>query len=926
MEGNSEAWDAYLVHAWSGGGGRVFVAGRLSDGRSFAGSSDAPDPVVFVRSEDAVRASAILEGLRFRSEPAGVEDFDTGVPLQALRFVAGASGTARTVARREARTAAERLSAAGIASSGPPKKEAEAWVAERGIPGALRISGASRPGRWVDLVFPRAELRSARSVPILPGPDGRPIGAGIAEGQGSSSDVSGTAIPLAVASFDIETDEETRQVLAAAFSLRFFGLPGGYSAAGYAADPRSAPTVRTSGEGLGSTAGPVAAGSSIRPRSAMHILLPGSPREASAASAGEASDVPEYHADEASLLAAFFRDIRAADPDVLVGWNITDFDIPRLAERCRTLGLPFGISRSTEEARWFPGEGRRSAGVIVPGRQVMDALRMVRAGPVRYADYSLETVARSVLGEGKLVASRGEEKLAELRQLYREDPERFGRYCFRDADLVLDILERTGLFSLTLERARLTGVSLDKAWTSVASFERAYGRELRARSVAEPFPAGPVRVSGAAGGTVLPPVGGLFRNVAVFDFRSLYPTIIRTFNIDPLAHARARIRLAPSGEASGSPGGLDSAAPESRNDGDPIVAPNGAAFSRRDGVLPSMIACYFAARRAAQRAGDETAAYVFKILMNSYYGVLGTSTCRYARTELAGAITSFAKEWLGYSRDRFVERGLRVLYGDTDSLFVELPPTLVAADADFDAFASLGTSLAGEINNALAAEIRRRYGVESYLELRFEKAYRRFLIPPLRSSQGAAALGGPAAASEGAAPRGRAKGYAGLLLGPEGEEVEVKGMEAARTDSTPLARRLQMELLERIFRGEGEDELKDFLLSEARRLESGALDRELVYRKRLSRPPEAYTASTPPQVKAARALGWTGKRGVVEYVWTSSGPEPASARQSPLDRPHYLATQILPLAESLFQAAGWDVVRLRTALLGSAEGQMELGL
>ncbi|MDR0641861.1 MAG: DNA polymerase II, partial [Treponema sp.] len=85
------------------------------------------------------------------------------------------------------------------------------------------------------------------------------------------------------------------------------------------------------------------------------------------------------------------------------------------------------------------------------------------------------------------------------------------------------------------------------------------------------------------------------------------------------------------------------------------------------------------------------------------------------------------------------------------------------------------------------------------------------------------------------------------------------------------------------------------------------LDDELVYRKRLSRPPVSYTASTPPQDKAARALGWNGRRGTVEYVWTSAGAEPLSLPHQALDYRHYAQTQALPVAKSIADAAGWNI-------------------
>jgi DNA polymerase-2 len=575
------------------------------------------------------------------------------------------------------------------------------------------------------------------------------------------------------------------------------------------------------------------------------------------------------------MLEEFASALRAADPDVLTGWNFLDFDFPRLAERFAAAGLPFALGRSTEPARFLPGEGRRSAAAFVPGRQVMDALRAVRSGPERFPDYRLETVAQGVLGEGKSLAFEdggGAEKIALLDRLYRADPDAFAAYCRTDAELVLRILEKTGLFRLAVERGALTGVSLDKAWTSVASFERVYAAELRARGTAPAAVDPDRRVSGAAGGTVLDPIPGVFRNVAVFDFRSLYPTIIRTFNVDPLANRRAE-------------GGQTD-----------IVAPNGARFSRGPGILPALIADYFASRKAALASGDEVAAFVYKILMNSFYGVLGSGTCRYARTELAGAITSFARRWLHFSRDWFLARGRRVLYGDTDSVFVE---TGFPDDAPFSVFSSACSRLAADLNQEIAERVRTEYSLESHMEIRFEKAYRRFLLPRLR------------AIPEDGVVRGRAKGYAGLMLGPEGPAgIEVKGMEAVRSDVTALARDVQLELLARVFRDEDPESVRAYVSDVERRLRRGELDGSLVYRKRLVRPPEAYTASTPPQVKAARALGWEGRRGTVEYVWTLSGPEPSSAPTAPLDYDHYLKSQILPVAQSIATAAGFDVGRI----------------
>ncbi|MDR3148282.1 MAG: DNA polymerase II [Treponema sp.] len=855
----------FLVHAYTQAVGkraspdRLYLLGRLDDGRSFAAAPRLSALGFHIDQADLSRAAPLLSSLPYRTLPPRLRPFSGSGELVFLDFD---SPAARSLAFRI-------LGDAGIFSPDGAEKPAETFLMEAQIHGWMEIRGPSRPGRHVDLVFPDPQISAPPEAedPEAAGAEVNP------------------AVPLRVASIDIETDTTGSGAILAV------GI------------------VWAEAARLGDTGGG-------RVRVCARAAA-GEPPAPAAQAAGPAEPQVLFHRDEASLLRSFIADIRAIDPDVLTGWNILDFDLARLSERCARLGIPFCLGRSDEPAKYFPAGNRgdrdswgrsASAAVLVPGRQVLDALRIFRAGGRGFlateggsaeeagstGGFSLEAVSRRVLGEGKLVASAGEEKLAALQRLYADDPRQFALYCLRDAELVTRILDRTGLFRLTLARAGLTAVSLDKAWTSVVSFERIYGMELRRLGLAPPFPDPDRDVSGAAGGTVLDSPAGLFNNIAVFDFRSLYPTIMLTFNIDPLCHARAG--LAP----------------------DPLVAPNGAAFSREPGPLPALITRYFAERRKALSRGNETAAQVYKILMNSFYGVLGTPSCRYGRSELAGAITSFAKKWLYVSRDWFRDRGYRVLYGDTDSLFVE---TGLRDDGGYGDFSRLCGELAAALNRDLEERIRDEYRCRSFIEIRFEKAYRRLLLPPLRNRAGEL--------DPQALPRGRAKGYGGYLIGADGTEtVEVKGMEAVRSDVTALARRLQVELLELVFSGKGDDAFHAKLRETLADLEAGKLDGELVYRKRLSRPPESYTASTPPQVKAARALGWKGRRGTVEYVWTLAGAEPLSLPHQALDYRHYAQAQVLPVAKSIADAVNWNIDAFFPGKAhgrrGEADGQMEL--
>jgi DNA polymerase-2 len=433
-----------------------------------------------------------------------------------------------------------------------------------------------------------------------------------------------------------------------------------------------------------------------------------------------------------------------------------------------------------------------------------------------------------------------------------------------------------------MKRSALTGTSLDMAWTSIPVFERVYGAELRRRKIVPPARTERT-VSGAAGGTILDPVAGIFDNVLVFDFRSLYPSIMRSFNIDPLARARAL----------------------SSPRRDDIVAPNGARFSREEGIMPSLIRRYAAERERFLDSGDDSGAYVLKILQNSFYGVLGSAQCAYARTDLAGAITSLAREFLHASRDWFESGGRRVLYGDTDSVFVQAS---FSDGSGFETLSTLGRCLAASLDERLSAIIRSEYGLQSFLKMRCEKVYGRFLIPRLRQGDRSAAESDGAGLSpsgDRVPSRGRAKGYAGLELTKEGARIEIKGMEAARSDWTPLARNFQTELIGLAFSGRGFEEARDFCRRTEAELKSGRLDGDLVYRKRLRRSASAYASGTP-QVLAARLLGWTTGRGVVAYVMTVRGPRPDSLIDAAIDYAHYLDRQLKPIAFSVAGACGWD--------------------
>ena len=557
------------------------------------------------------------------------------------------------------------------------------------------------------------------------------------------------------------------------------------------------------------------------------------------------------HVDERALLAAILTRVRALDPDILTGWNVVDFDLQTLVARCRARRVSPDLGR-VEGAPLFQRDAgfTRQGRAVLPGRVVLDGIPLVRDA-LRLPDYRLETAARAILGRGKHMDADIADKAGEIERLYREDPAALVAYNREDARLVLDILEREGLLDLAIERSLLSGMQLDRVGASIASFDLLYLPALRRKGFVAPSVDTERQSTEVHGGAVLDSTPGLFANVAVFDFKSLYPSLIRTFNLDPLAHA-----LAGDGA---------------------IVAPNGARFSRSEAILPEIIEHFMQRRERARAAGNRHADRAIKIMMNALFGVLGAASCRFFDPEIANAITSFGQQTLHWTQAAFEAEGADVLYGDTDSVFVQLGPgPLAAARAQAE-------QLRDRVEAAIAEQIRARYAREPRLVLELERVFERFFMPRVRGGRS-----------------GSKKRYAGLCNGT----LEIVGLEAVRRDWPSVAGRLQRGLLLRLFRGEP---VQPFLREVIESLRSGALDAELVYAKRVRKGSlERYTATTPPHVQAARKAG--GRAGpVVRYVITRSGPEPllpGRALSAEIDRSHYLERVLRPVAEAILSHVG----------------------
>src|SRR5207249_4758237 len=211
---------------------------------------------------------------------------------------------------------------------------------------------------------------------------------------------------------------------------------------------------------------------------------------------------------------------------------------------------------------------------------------------------------------------------------------------------------------------------------------------------------------------------------------------------------------------------------------------------------------------------------------NSLFGVLGSPASRLFSPAVANAITTAGQHVIRLAAAAVAERGHCVIYGDTDSLFVD------AGEPDTARAAARAEELRDGIGRDVAAALTRDFGCTSHLELEFEKVYARFFMPEIRGGA-----------------MGSKKRYAGLVVGPAGETLEIVGLEAVRRDWSEVARRFQRELLDLVFH---DRPVAEFIRAFVAELRAGRFDTELAYRKAIRKPLAEYTKTTPPHVKAAR--------------------------------------------------------------------------
>ncbi len=227
--------------------------------------------------------------------------------------------------------------------------------------------------------------------------------------------------------------------------------------------------------------------------------------------------------DEKRLLEEFVKKVRELDPDVIIGYNIDGYDMPVLQSRMKKLGVRFSIGRdggvppSRVQGRFWRLHGRVISDVWWSVKKIMHP-----------KSETLNYVAKELLGEGKDNINRL--KIEEEWSNRRDD---VIRYCIKDTYLTVEVFERLRVLDRNMFMSTVTRLPLDDVTNGGTSnyVDSILIRRADRLNIGVPLTANEEKEEKIPGGYVHTIVPGLYSNVVVLDFKSMYPSMIMKYNI-----------------------------------------------------------------------------------------------------------------------------------------------------------------------------------------------------------------------------------------------------------------------------------------------------------------------------------------------------------------------------------------------------------
>ncbi len=577
--------------------------------------------------------------------------------------------------------------------------------------------------------------------------------------------------------------------------------------------------------------------------------------------------------DEKSMLQGFVDMINSYDPDIITGFNCNNFDLPYLLERMHQTGVKPVFGRCATRGVMARKIGARHR-INISGRVIADSFEIVKK------DFSLQRYGLDFVSQKLLGKKKEDVKHSEISKLWKGDSRGYKKlidYSRQDAVLALDLIQELKLLDKYVALSKVAGTLLQDTLDGgeTVRIEHFLIREFNKEGYLMPCKPGPHTVATReklkkkelVGGYVIEPEKKLHSNVVVLDFASMYPSIIRTFNICPTTLVKE--------------GGVKS--------------PSGAMFLKKEerrGIVPRILEELITERKAAKKKMNQemdkekkrilyAKQWALKILANAFYGYLGYSRARIYNMGVANSITSYGRQIISsVAREIDEKYGCRVVYGDTDSVFVVIPEEELEAVA----------KKAREISEGITK------GLPGVMALEFERVFKRFL--PLTK-----------------------KRYVAWSFTPTGKGWEegmiMKGIETVRRDWCLLVGDTIKEVIDTILKKEDiKGAVKHFKSIVGDLVEGKIPIQKLVVTKTMTKSTKSYVGIQPHievvkkiQTRSPQEAPGIGDR--IPYVIVKGTDLLSKRAEDPMyvvergmqvDSQYYIENQLLPPMERIFSA------------------------
>ena len=559
-------------------------------------------------------------------------------------------------------------------------------------------------------------------------------------------------------------------------------------------------------------------------------------------------------ADEKELLKAFAKFVSDNGVFAIVGYNSDSFDLPFIKERSEVLGVNLSFSGFEIKSK---GKIRKIS--EINGTVHIDILNFIRN---LYAAYNLKTevftlneVAHEVLGERK------DEFDWDDVQKVTSDPAlatKLCTYCIKDSYLTFRLYEK--FKNLLFELARYTGQLIGDVSRMTTGSVVEHVLMKHAAEVNEVIPNRPSEFEVGerirhenVGAFVFQPAPGLYHNLAVVDFRSLYPSIIISHNVCPSTIVK------------------DSAQPKFLG------------RETRFGFIPSALDRVVKVRVDSKEKLKldpkneilNARVTVLKLITNGFYGYLGYYNSRWYCFECAGAVTALGRQYVHQVIEMAKNSGFEVVYADTDSAFVS------SSDVE-----TSSKRLVDSINSTLP----------SPMELELQGIYKSAIFVSTKSSE-----------------RGAKKKYA---MSDYADHLTIKGFQSVRRDWAAIARETQRKVLEFILINNDIQSAVSLVKDTIKELRGGAVDLDrLVIFTRLRKDISSYQQMNRHVSAASRSGVHFSSGDTIKYIISKGKPgdsisdkavifEIAKHSNIKYDPDYYINQQLLPSVTSIFSAVG----------------------